>query len=389
VGLIPYHDEENSFMKKFRFIILIVFVLMLGSTLASCIGAGAATAVQIWPGLTIDADKQVGYVGYGNFIYAVDLNTGSEIWRFPNQSEKNLGFSAPPALTEDGQLVAGAYNKTLYSLDPQTGAQKWINQDATNRYYAGALALGQEIFAPNIDSNLYTVDNTGKLIWKFQTEDAIWSAPVTDGKVIYQSAMDHNIYALDPKTGKLIWKTGDLGGTIPSSPVLTPDGKLYVGTFNNEMLSVDATNGKVIWSTPTTGWVYGTPALDQGVLYFGDLEGTFYALDAATGQIKWPQQPGSTNYGEISGTPIVLGDTAYFGTRSGIVYAVDTATGAERWNSLQKPCCVNNGKTTLGKLYGPLQAMGDTIFITPMGNGPLIIAIDKDGNSKWSFTPAK
>jgi eukaryotic-like serine/threonine-protein kinase len=374
-------------MKKSHLILSVISILIISSFLSSCVGAGTATQVQIWPGLTIDAENQIGYVASGNRVFSLDLNTGAEKWRFPVTPEKNLGFSAPPSLTKDGQVVAGAYNKTIYSIDAQTGQQKWINQDATNRYYAGGLALDQKIFAPNIDHSLYVVNNTGSKEGIFSTQNALWSAPVTDGKLIYLAGMDHILYALDPTTEKVVWQK-DLGGSMASSPLLS-DGKLYVGTFNNEMLALDAANGEILWRTPASGWVYATPVLDEGVLYFGDLDGSFYALDAATGNQKWQVQPDATASREISGAAAIIGDTVFFNSRAGIIYALDKASGAERWNSVNKPCCWNANKSTLGKLYGPLQTINDTILLTPMGIGPLVIALDVDGNQKWSFTPAK
>jgi len=377
-------------MKKTRLIFTIFAIVILSSLLSSCVGAGAATTVQIWPGLTFSADGQVGYVAYGNHVYAVDLKTGAEKWRYPPTPVKNLGLSAPPTLSNDGQLIAGAYNKILYSIDPLTGQGKELNQAATNRYYGGALALDQNIYAPNIDKNLYVINSSGNSVWKFTTDEALWAAPVSDGKVVYQAGMDHKIYALDPATGKVIWQTDDLGGSMPSSPVYS-DGKLYVGTFNNEMLALDASNGKVLWREPTSGWVYARPALDNGVLYFGDLEGKFYALDAATGKSKWanPIQPDTSSLREISGAAAVVGDTVYFNNEAGVIYALNKANGTQLWNSLGKDCCSKDGKTTLGKLYAPIQAIGDTLYVTPMGVGPLIVALDLNGAQKWSYTPAK
>jgi outer membrane protein assembly factor BamB len=377
-------------MKKTRLIFITLVILILTGILSSCIGGGAATTVQIWPGLTIDENNQIGYVAYGNHVYAVNLTNGTETWRFPAEPVRNLGLSTPPSIGADGSLVVGGYNHILYNLDIQSGAQRWVNEDATNRYYAGALAKDGSFFAPNIDHSLYTVDQNGKLVWKFETEEALWGSPVTDGKTIYLAGMDHSVYALDPKTGKVVWKTEDVGGSFADKPALSADGILYIGNFNNEMLAIDAATGKIIWRTPVSGWVYGSPVLDQGMLYFGDLAGTFYALDAASGQIKWQRVTTLEKNVQISGSPAILDDTVYFGTQAGVVYALDIATGAERWNSLQKPFGNNNGKTTLGKIYGPLQAAGDIIYITPTGVGPLIFAIDKDGNLKWQpFTPAK
>jgi outer membrane protein assembly factor BamB len=54
--------------------------------------------------------------------------------------------------------------------------------------------------------------------------------------------------------------------------------------FNDEMLGPAR---RKEYLAPTSGWVWGGPALKDGTLYFGDLNGTFYAMDAANGKVVW------------------------------------------------------------------------------------------------------
>jgi eukaryotic-like serine/threonine-protein kinase len=376
-------------MKINKVFLPITALLLLGVFLTACAGGAATVAGANWPGLTVDAQNQIGYVSTGAHVYAVDLKNGQEKWRYPATAERNLTFSAPPTLTPDGLLVVGAVNHKIYGLDAQTGQLKWTNEGATNRFFAHGLAMGSNTFIPGSDHNLYALDASGSQVWKFATDGPLWGAPVSDGTKIYLPGMDHKFYALDSKTGKLIWQTDDLGGSMSGSPALSQDGKLYIGTFKNELLAIDTGSGKVLWRQPVGGWIYSSPVLDNGVLYFGDLSGTLYAYDAATGALNWKQTYDSSQNGEISSTPLVTADRIYFSSKGGVLYAVDRSNGAKIWTSLEKDFGNKNGKSSLGKLYAPIQSNGDTILITPMGAGPTIIAIDADGNKKWDYTPAR
>lgn len=368
-------------MKNFRIPIIILSLVIFGGILSACSGGAAPGS---WPAMTIDPEKKLAYVANGAQVAAVDLTNGTEKWRFPAQVQRNQIFNALPAITEDGQIIVGSYDKLLFSIN-ENGQQNWVFDGATNRYYGGALAAGGKIFAPNIDYNLYTLSSTGGREWVFEAGNALWSAPVTDGETLFMSSLDHRLYALDMQTGQQIWVTEDLQGALASSPILTEDGILYVGTLGNEMLAIDSSNGKINWRSPVLGWIFNTPALADGVLYFGDLSGTIYAMNASDGQIIWQKQPEADversifSYRavpKIAGTPLVIGDKVYFGTELGNLYAADIATGNFR---LLTPEPIG------GKIFAPIQAIDDTILVNPSSNPASIIAFDKDGNEKWRY----
>ncbi|MBO9345763.1 MAG: PQQ-like beta-propeller repeat protein, partial [Chloroflexi bacterium] len=70
------------------------------------------------------------------------------------------------------------------------------------------------------------------------------------------------------------------------------------------------------------------PVVASGRLFIGGMDGVFYARDASTGASLW------TFAGD--GSPIrhsagVLSDTVVFSTHEGNTFALDAATGALRW----------------------------------------------------------
>jgi outer membrane protein assembly factor BamB len=276
-------------------------------------------------------------------------------------------------------LLVGGYDRVLYSLDPKNGKENgtgnWPFKEAKNHYVGSPLVSDAGIFAPNADDHLYALDLKGNLRWPFQTQGAQWAAPVTNPgcECVYLPSMDHRLYAIDAQTGKTKWQTDDLGGSMVGTPAYSPEGVLYIGTFNSEMLAVNAENGGILWQKPTDGWVWGGPVLKEGKLYYGDLSGSFYAMEAATGAVAWKIKPD----GPIAQSPLLAEEAIYFTTQAGSVYAIDYA-GNIRWN-----------KTIGGKLYTSPALAGDKILVAPTGLDAYLIALDTNGAQVWQFIPEK
>lgn len=363
-------------MKKIRFLTLLVLMIILGSVLSAC--TGGAGAVASFPGIFVDMGSETAYLASGQHLYAVNLANGTERWRFPEKAQSGISFYAPPALTEDGQLIQGGYDHKLYSLNVSSRQPNWTYTAATDVFIAQPLVLGSTIYAPNSDKSLYALDNTGALAWKTQATHALWSKPVSDGKLIYAGSMDHHVYAFTPENGSQVWKSDDLGGALVGALALSPQNVLFIGTLNSKIVALDAASGKTLWQTPAKGWVWASPHIANDLVIFSDLEGNVYALDAASGSIKWQIQPDTGANRAITAAPVVANDTLYFASHAGIIYAVKLATGEPVWN-----------KTIGGKIYSDLVLSGDNILIAPMEFTAVLVSADLQGNIKWSYTPAK
>lgn len=363
-------------MKKIKLALILLSTLLAGSLLSGCTGgAGLASS---WPGLTVDLDSELVYLAMNTHVHAVNLANGSEKWRFPEKADNKITFFAAPALTDQGQLVAGAYDHALYSLQAENGQQVWSFKEATDKFVGPALANGEMIYAPNANYSLYALDSRGSLRWQFKTAQALWAKPLANGGQVYLASMDHHVYALDPESGREIWKTEDLGGAIVSSFSLGSDGVLYVGTLGSNLAAVDTANGSVLWNTKLGGWVWAKPLIKDGTVYLGDQSGIFYALDAQTGSVRWQIQPDPGADRALISSPVLVEDTLYFGSQAGILYAVDAASGSPRWN-----------KTLGGKIYADLALAGDKILIAPSEFDSALLAVDLLGNPVWNYTPAK
>jgi outer membrane protein assembly factor BamB len=370
-------------MKKSH--VMIFFTLAFFSLfLAACSGAGV---VESWPGVSV-VDGSV-YLSNGTQIFQVDLASGLEKWRFPAEANNKVNYYAPVVLSQDDQLLVGSYNHAFYSIQPGGAQTNWSFEEAEDRYINQALLLGDQVFAGSADGNLYALDLKGSLRWSYATEAAIWGSPVSDGEVIYVASMDHYIYALDPQTGDLIWKTEDLGGQLVAKPALSSSGVLYIGAFgsrtdnverSSRLVAVDSGNGQILWSTPTRGWVWSTPVLKEDALYFGDNEGFVYALNAQTGDVLWQVQPDTSAKRAIIGAPVILADQLYVGSKAGLLHILSLTDGAPK----AQP------KTIGGEIYADLVLVDQEILISPTKlENKVLLAVNSDGIEQWSFFPVK
>ena len=352
-------------MKKY--IVLIGLMLGLAMVLGGCTTGLMASS---WPGMTVDANNV--YIAGGSYVYAVNLQTGAQVWRFPDKASAANPFFATPVLTSDGQLIVGGFDKKLYSLNPKTGQSTWQFTDARDRWIGGALAVDGMIYAPNADYKLYALNMQGQLQWSFEADQAIWGTPVSDGVNVYFGTLGRNVYAVNARTGQQAW-VQKVDGAVLGLPVLGADQTLYVGTYGGTVYAMNTTNGGTRWSSAASSWIWSGPILDGSDLYFGDAKGSLYAHPLTNTGKPWNQQLN----GAIVGSPVVTADNIVVGTEAGNVYFMD------RTGQNARPIAVN------GKIYSTPIAAGDLVLVAPTGGDAILVALDQSGTIKWSFIPPK
>ena len=116
----------------------------------------------------------------------------------------------------------------------------------------------------------------------------------------------HEVYALDPKNGKVVWSF--TGGSIYDESFMAPpvwvNGTVYVSDLFT-IRALDPATGHVRWnhSYPVPHRLDGaSPAVGRSGLFFCDEDGYFYRLDAHTGEQLWKMRL------PVLGTPTIASD---------------------------------------------------------------------------------
>src|SRR3954464_10288340 len=281
----------------------------------------------------------------GGIAYALDARTGLTIWSFdtvpdPVADKVSAGRAwTPPASGPDGTVYFGTGN--MYQ--PATVALK---------------TPGRRLYA---DSTVALDGKTGKLKWVYQAvpnDFHDWDlqlSPIyikSDGRdILLEAGKMGYVYAVDPATGRLIWKTKvgvhnghDDDGVlamrhalrVPSKYTVEPgivggvetnmavaDGVVYVPVANlasqwnakaglgkanfaagtGEMLALDLATGRILWDTKLAQRAAGDATVVNDLVFTTTFDGYVVALVRKSGRIAWPQKlPAFTN------APIAIDD---------------------------------------------------------------------------------
>jgi len=313
------------------------------------------------------SDGVLFFGGWDSAFYALDADTGQMLWRFstgrwiPFYGSENVWSS--PALF-DGLVIFGCRDGTVYALRAATGEVEWKIRTENTVTSSPVVSDGVAYFG-NLAGYLYAVDAyTGKEVWKHlvdvskekvvedesdinmgdknkkisaengtqKAEDAgpikymyrgIYSSPAVAEGLIFFGSRDKYFFALNQKTGEIVWRFRSMqGGSSDTTPAVT-DGKVYFGTNGGKFHALEAKTGKELWSFETKRTFGSSPAVDQGTIYVGCYDGFLYALDSETGDLKWKYLTGAS----IISSPAVVDAMVYVGSDDGYMYGLDKNTG--------------------------------------------------------------
>jgi len=160
------------------------------------------------------------------------------------------------------------------------------------------------------------------------------------------------------------------------------------------LTAADIPRLKLKWAFayPHTVRARSLPTFAYGALYVGSQDGTVYALDAATGCIRWTFQTSA----EVR-TPVIVPATdaalkpAFFGDILGRVHAVDAATGRELWQRRvdDHPSATITGAPVFhdGTLYVPVssleEATVDPAYACCTFRGSVVAFDGATGKPRW------
>src|SRR5581483_11917454 len=153
-------------------------------------------------------------------------------------------------------------------------------------------AAGSSIDAANVASL--------RPAWRFaltgyQTPSGVFaSTPIASGGRVYLQDLNSDVFALDSRTGRVVWKTHARQTSGGPNGLSAAGGRIY-GNTSHGTFALDATTGKVLWRSKLVfsdnQAIDIAPVAANGFVYTSTVgltpggKGVLYALDAATGAI--------------------------------------------------------------------------------------------------------
>jgi outer membrane protein assembly factor BamB len=338
------------------------------------------------------------YVGSGWSFCAVtrDGGTGEMSVKWCTRQRADNSMSVSAAVDINGYTYFADRDNTMTAFDPLTGAIVCRYNHGFEGDIKTSPAIGPDgtiYFAPL--QNLY---GPGPLTAtppapNCNYDDEKWHYVVgkylgTSAPAVVQEGGDTIIYIGDTagyvhkfKDGGTaatrLWKV-PIGAKISASPVIGADGKILIGSSSG-FYALNPGDGSTAWSFPTFGIADQTAALSPGgtTVYVGSKyssKKSFYALDTATGALRWQFGPVTSN-ADVGAFPIVGADGVVYVALGLKVYAF-SPTGVLLWSYQLDGYPINH--PTIG---------GDA---TPTSSGTAILYVTSGGTGKlYAFTGAR
>ncbi|MFJ7205689.1 PQQ-binding-like beta-propeller repeat protein [Streptomyces sp. NPDC098789] len=276
----------------------------------------------------------------------------------------------------DGVVYVCDGNGTLQAVDAVNGGRTWASPLGGGSM-AGATSAAGRVYTGNSDGRLYVTDAaTGTVQWTYGTGGAIFaSRPAVVNGVVYVGSRDKSLHAVDAVSGAKKWTYAVSGSLDPTSPAVA-DGVVFItgGMPGTGVHAIHAATGTRKWIYRTDEWqqIDASVAVADGVVYVGDGEGRFHAIDAASGIKKWEVPIGD---GVLFSSAAVAEGVAYAYGQNGNLYAMSTATGEVKWTA--------SVGYRMASEFTPAVANGMVFG----GGGSEFHAMDAaTGTKKWTFS---
>jgi outer membrane protein assembly factor BamB len=272
--------------------------------------------------------------GEDEFVVAMDLASGKELWRTRTDSvfynDQGNGPRSTP--TVDGNMVyAVGASGALVALNAQNGKVVW--QHNLIKEFESEIPRWGTSTAPLVEKDVLLVDVGGKsgyslmafnktngsVVWKTHTDKQGYSAPIAvtvgnvrqilffTGTALVSVSPQGNVYWKYP------WRT-DYDANIATPVFIAPD-KIFISSSYGTgaaVLKISSANGassfQEVWRNKVMENHFNSSVLYQGNIYGFD-NAILKCIDASTGAEKWKQSGfGKGSLILADGELIVLGE---------------------------------------------------------------------------------
>jgi outer membrane protein assembly factor BamB len=161
-------------------------------------------------------------------------------------------------------------------------------------------------------------------------------------------------------------------GALTATPVVS-GGVVYVQDMKSNVYALDLATGKVRWRRLLDATNPGPNGLAvSGGRVYGATDAAGFALDARTGRFIWRRRLVTPQAQFVDMAPLVADGNVYLSaiglvpTGRGVLYALDARTGAIRWKlrTIARPWSVPSEAGGGGAWYAPSSAGGDVFWGT-------------------------
>ena len=287
------------------------------------------------------------FIGSPKGLHALNAETGQEKWLFKVKNGVNSSVAVA-----DGLVFFTGMDNNLYGVTVADGKKKWTvkgtkpSKEGVKGLSGAPLIVYGMVVSPMGRGTIAVDYQTGKKIYSIKESPAAYGGlAASKDRLFLRHGYDWNrVYGYEIETGRKVLEKGSAWIAV-NHGVSVRNGKVYaIGTRG--VICHDATNdcaepkskdGVEIWKASLlqyaiddNEYIESTGAsLWENLVFWGNDQGWFFALDDKTGNVKWKKEIGAF----MHSTPSIAAKSGivYFGTFDTNLYAFNAKTGAKKW----------------------------------------------------------
>ncbi|HIX61879.1 MAG TPA: outer membrane protein assembly factor BamB [Candidatus Halomonas stercoripullorum] len=263
-------------------------------------------------------------------------------WR--QRAGRGLGRAAypiSPAL--DGETIFAADERgRVMAFAADSGQQRW-QTDLDVGVSSGLSAVAGHVYLGTRNGEVLALNQAnGDIAWRARVSSEVLAPPQPSQQLLVVQSVDGTVTALDRQSGQERWVYSASQPSLTLRGTGTPtviDPVTFAGFANGRLVTLDNRNGQPLWErriAVSQGRseiermvdLSGQPVLTpDGRLFVTSYNGRLAALDAASGDVLWQRELSSHL------TPVLVGDRLLTVNEMSHVLAFDAHSGEELWRN--------------------------------------------------------
>lgn len=241
----------------------------------------------------VSSDNLIVFGSSDSLIYCLDADNGQLIWKY----KTNAAVLGCPVIDDDIVFIGGS-DRTFSAFNLIDGTLVWQYNGLNGFIETKPLIYDDKILFGAWDEHFYCLDkNSGKLVWKWKSERSgvLYSPavcwPVANDGVVFFTAPDRTLNAVDIASGNTLWRTGKY--QVRETIGISEDSKtIFVRTMNDSILALPAVKElkEPLWITDAGfGYDISSAQITEtvGIILYPTKTGELYALRSDDGEILW------------------------------------------------------------------------------------------------------
>ncbi|WP_193370810.1 outer membrane protein assembly factor BamB family protein [Pelagibius marinus] len=297
-----------------------------------------------------------------------------------------------PYINTDWAQPGGSAAHAMYHLSLSANPRRVWSADVGEGSGDVAQLLSQPIVVADV---VYAMDarstvsafsaTNGSRLWRVDLEDDDEDGLYFGGGIaadegrVFVSTGFARVFALDSKTGELLW-IHKAPGPMRGAPVAS-DGRVFVVTLDNQLLVLNAETGERLWNhvgVQETAGLLGTasPAVSRNTVVVPYSSGEVLALLTDDGRQVWSENLSAVrrldplaDIAQIRGLPVIDRDIVFAVSHAGQMLAVNLRQGVRAWQA------------DIGGVQMPWAA-GDFLYVLT-NDGQVVCLQRRDGRIRW------